>query len=91
MDAVYLYSKYAHPFPHDDWTDVKRILVWLGENWNQPDEGIWEVRGMIRIILRPLSLTVRLIKIHRAVFDLHLHCWKGDLPSERRAGVVLTS
>jgi GH15 family glucan-1,4-alpha-glucosidase len=45
MDAVYLYSKYAHAFPHDDWNEVKRILAWLGENWNQPDEGIWEVRG----------------------------------------------
>jgi GH15 family glucan-1,4-alpha-glucosidase len=45
MDAVYLYSKYAHAFPHDEWIDAKRILAWLGENWNQPDEGIWEVRG----------------------------------------------
>jgi GH15 family glucan-1,4-alpha-glucosidase len=45
MDAVYLYSKYAHAFPYDEWVDAKRILAWLGENWNQPDEGIWEVRG----------------------------------------------
>jgi GH15 family glucan-1,4-alpha-glucosidase len=45
MDAVYLYSKYAYAFPHDEWMDAKRILAWLGENWNQPDEGIWEVRG----------------------------------------------
>jgi GH15 family glucan-1,4-alpha-glucosidase len=45
MDAVYLYSKYAHAFPHDDWIEAKRILTWLGKNWNQPDEGIWEVRG----------------------------------------------
>jgi len=45
MDAIYLYSKYAHAFPHDDWIAVKRIMTWLGENWNQADEGIWEVRG----------------------------------------------
>jgi GH15 family glucan-1,4-alpha-glucosidase len=45
MDAVYLYSKYAHAFPHDEWIDARRILAWLGENWNQLDEGIWEVRG----------------------------------------------
>ena len=45
MDAVYLYSKYAHAFPHDDWIAAKHILTWLGANWNQPDEGIWEVRG----------------------------------------------
>ena len=45
MDAIYLYSKYEHAFPHDSWIEVKRILAWLAENWNQPDEGIWEVRG----------------------------------------------
>ena len=45
VDAVYLYSKYAHGFPYDAWLEVKRILAWLGENWNQADEGIWEVRG----------------------------------------------
>jgi GH15 family glucan-1,4-alpha-glucosidase len=45
MDAIYLYSKYAHAFPHDEWIEAKRILTWLSENWNQPDEGIWEVRG----------------------------------------------
>ena len=45
MDAIYLYSKYGHALSHDGWIEVKRILAWLGENWNQPDEGIWEVRG----------------------------------------------
>lgn len=45
MDAIYLYSKYEHAFPHDEWIEVKRILAWLSDNWNQPDDGIWEVRG----------------------------------------------
>jgi hypothetical protein len=35
--------------------------------------------GLIRIILRPLSLTVRLIKIHRVMFDLHLTRWKQGI------------
>jgi len=51
LDAVYLYSKYAHAFPHDDWIEVKRMLTWLGQNWNQPDEGIWEGRGGHRHLL----------------------------------------
>lgn len=44
-DAAYLYSKYGHAIPYDGWNRMKEILDWLGKNWNQPDEGIWEVRG----------------------------------------------
>ena len=45
MDAIYLYSKYGHSVPYDAWTRLEGVLAWLGDNWNQPDEGIWEVRG----------------------------------------------
>lgn len=51
FDAVYLYSKYGHAVPHDGWVNVKRILSWLGANWNQPDDGIWEIRGEARELL----------------------------------------
>ena len=27
------------------WTDLARIIDWLCERWDQPDEGIWETRG----------------------------------------------
>ena len=45
LDAVYLYNKYGSPISYESWTYLRRILNWLCENWNQPDEGIWEVRG----------------------------------------------
>jgi GH15 family glucan-1,4-alpha-glucosidase len=45
MDSIYLANKYGDPISHVDWQDVQRILVWLGKNWQRPDEGIWEVRG----------------------------------------------
>ncbi len=45
IDSVYLYNKYAHPISYDAWDDLCRILEWLCENWDQADEGIWEVRG----------------------------------------------
>ncbi|MGQ0737179.1 MAG: glycoside hydrolase family 15 protein [Acidobacteriota bacterium] len=45
MDAVYLYNKYGDPISHDLWTNLTRLIDWVGEHWNQPDEGIWEVRG----------------------------------------------
>jgi GH15 family glucan-1,4-alpha-glucosidase len=45
MDSVYLYNKYGEPISHDLWHNLIRLLNWLSENWNQPDEGIWEIRG----------------------------------------------
>jgi GH15 family glucan-1,4-alpha-glucosidase len=45
MDSVYLYNKYGKPIYHDAWEDLQRIVEWVCENWDQRDEGIWEVRG----------------------------------------------
>jgi GH15 family glucan-1,4-alpha-glucosidase len=45
VDAVYLYNKYGAPISHEDWSQVTRIVDWVCANWDQPDEGIWEVRG----------------------------------------------
>ncbi len=45
MDSVYLYNKYGEPISYDFWKDLEQHINWLSENWNQPDEGIWEVRG----------------------------------------------
>jgi GH15 family glucan-1,4-alpha-glucosidase len=45
MDSVYLYDKHREPISFQFWRRLLEILSWLSENWNQPDEGIWEVRG----------------------------------------------
>ncbi|MFH5923195.1 glycoside hydrolase family 15 protein [Roseomonas xinghualingensis] len=45
MDAVYLSDKYGEQMTHDGWQSVVRSINWLVANWEQPDEGIWEVRG----------------------------------------------
>jgi GH15 family glucan-1,4-alpha-glucosidase len=45
LDAAYLYNKHGAPLDHDLWQNLRRILAWLSENWQIPDEGIWEVRG----------------------------------------------
>lgn len=45
MDSVYLYNKYGEPVGYDFWKDLEKQIDWLCNNWNQPDEGIWEVRG----------------------------------------------
>jgi GH15 family glucan-1,4-alpha-glucosidase len=30
---------------HRGWRSLGRIIDWLSENWDQPEEGIWETRG----------------------------------------------
>jgi len=45
MDSVYLYDKYGKPISHDLWKNLVRLVDWLCEHWQQPDNGIWEVRG----------------------------------------------
>jgi GH15 family glucan-1,4-alpha-glucosidase len=45
LDAAYLYNKHGAPLDYDLWKNLGKILDWLSENWREPDEGIWEVRG----------------------------------------------
>jgi GH15 family glucan-1,4-alpha-glucosidase len=45
MDAVYLSDKYGEQMSHEGWEGIVRSMNWVAENWEQPDEGIWEVRG----------------------------------------------
>jgi GH15 family glucan-1,4-alpha-glucosidase len=45
LDAVYLYDKYGSPIGYDLWMHLVRLLEGLCTSWQQPDEGIWEVRG----------------------------------------------
>lgn len=45
MDAVYLYNKYGSPIGYDSWLNVSQLLDFVCAHWDQPDEGIWEVRG----------------------------------------------
>jgi GH15 family glucan-1,4-alpha-glucosidase len=45
MDSVYLYNKFGEPISYDFWRNLTRVIDWVCENWQRPDEGIWEVRG----------------------------------------------
>jgi GH15 family glucan-1,4-alpha-glucosidase len=44
MDSVYLYNREV-PISYDLWTGLAKRLDWLSAHWQEPDEGIWEVRG----------------------------------------------
>ncbi|MGO9059443.1 MAG: glycoside hydrolase family 15 protein [Candidatus Binataceae bacterium] len=45
MDALYVARR--HGFPHDDdaWRVQRALMDFLESAWDQPDNGIWEVRG----------------------------------------------
>ena len=45
IDSVYLFNKYGAPIFSDTWDNLRRIVDWLCEHWDQADEGIWETRG----------------------------------------------
>jgi GH15 family glucan-1,4-alpha-glucosidase len=45
VDAIYLAERGGMPLSYTLWVKMRTILDWLADNWDQPDEGIWEVRG----------------------------------------------
>jgi GH15 family glucan-1,4-alpha-glucosidase len=44
MDSVYLYNKYGSPISSELWSDLRRLINWISDNWQREDEGIWETR-----------------------------------------------
>jgi GH15 family glucan-1,4-alpha-glucosidase len=45
IDAITLGGEAGLPFDSHTWSLVRALLRFLEKNWDQPDEGIWEVRG----------------------------------------------
>ena len=44
LDAIYIYNRYD-AVSYDLWHNINHLLTWLKDHWQEPDEGIWEVRG----------------------------------------------
>jgi GH15 family glucan-1,4-alpha-glucosidase len=45
MDAIHLADTHGLELPHHGWAQIRDMLDWVCENWDQPEEGIWETRG----------------------------------------------
>ena len=45
FDALYQAEQAGLAFLDDGWRVSRKLLEWLIDNWDQPDDGIWEVRG----------------------------------------------
>jgi GH15 family glucan-1,4-alpha-glucosidase len=45
LDSVRAGDECGIPMTHQAWLGVTRIVEWLCDNWDRPDDGIWETRG----------------------------------------------
>ncbi|HZF39757.1 MAG TPA: glycoside hydrolase family 15 protein, partial [Blastocatellia bacterium] len=48
MDSVYLYNKYGSPISSELWSDLRRLINWISDNWQREDAGVWETRVGLR-------------------------------------------
>jgi len=44
IDSIYLYNKHVEPISYDFWNYLRKIGDWVCDNWQRPDNSIWEVR-----------------------------------------------
>jgi GH15 family glucan-1,4-alpha-glucosidase len=45
LDSVYLYNKHGTPISFGLWNELRRLVNWVCDNWQQEDESIWEARS----------------------------------------------
>jgi GH15 family glucan-1,4-alpha-glucosidase len=45
IDSVHLGDQQGLQMGHRGWLAIRDVLDWVCDNWDQPEEGIWETRG----------------------------------------------
>jgi pentatricopeptide repeat protein len=45
MDGIFTADNHGVEMAHSGWLALASIVDWVADNWDQPDEGIWETRG----------------------------------------------
>lgn len=78
IDSIYLYDKWAEPISSAQWDDVCALVEWVCENWDQPDEGVWETRGGRKNFL--YSRLMCWVAIERAIRLANRRGLPADLP-----------
>ncbi|TXC68070.1 glycoside hydrolase family 15 protein [Sphingomonas ginsenosidivorax] len=51
LDSIYLSNKYGAAISHDGWQHICGIVDYVIAHWQEPDAGIWEMRGEPRHFL----------------------------------------
>ena len=45
LDSIYAADQYGLQMGGQGWQALTAVMNWLADNWDQPEEGIWETRG----------------------------------------------
>lgn len=45
LDSVFALDSFGVEIGHRGWLAICELLDWLADNWDRPEEGIWETRG----------------------------------------------
>ncbi|MEW1955377.1 glycoside hydrolase family 15 protein [Terrabacter sp. NPDC080008] len=45
LDSIYFMDQRGLTAGHEGWLRLREVLDWVVDNWDQPEEGIWETRG----------------------------------------------
>ncbi|MFE0378084.1 glycoside hydrolase family 15 protein [Streptomyces inhibens] len=83
IDSLYLYDKWGEPLSSEHWDTVGDLVNWVCDNWDQPDEGIWETRGKIQNFL--YSQLMCWVAIERAMRIATHRGLPADMPRWRQA------
>ncbi len=79
IDALTLGKQAGLRFDRHTWALVRQLLEFLEKHWDEPDEGIWEVRGPRRHFVH--SKIMAWVAFDRA-------CQVAELGRHRRAGAL---
>jgi len=82
IDSIYLYDKYGDGISYDTWMQLVRLVSWLQENWDRPDEGIWETRAGRR--KHTFSRVMSWVAVERMMRISRRRGLPGDLVSWQR-------
>ncbi|MCF6379136.1 glycoside hydrolase family 15 protein [Nocardioides KLBMP 9356] len=77
IDSVYLFDKHGRGISHDAWSDLRRIVSWLMDNWERPDAGMWEIRSGPRT--HTTSLVMSWVAVERMMRVARRRGLPGDL------------
>ncbi|MGW4819009.1 glycoside hydrolase family 15 protein [Streptomyces sp. NPDC004227] len=83
IDSIYLFDKWAQPISSAQWDDVSALVEWVCENWDQPDEGVWETRGGRKNFL--YSRLMCWVAVERAMRLANRRGLPADLPYWRQS------
>jgi pentatricopeptide repeat protein len=45
LDAILTAANHGLEMAHHGWLALTHVIDWVCDNWDQPDEGVWETRG----------------------------------------------